>query len=244
MLGGVARVLGMDLSEAAEPVDAHRSLADLFTRALRPGLREWPAEPDVAGSPVDGVVGQWGGITDDTALQAKGRPYSVAELLDDARLAPRFEGGAYLTIYLSPRHYHRIHAPISGHIGRARPIPGRLLPVNRPAITSIDRLFPRNERLVALLEDSPLGAVAVVAIGAFNVGRITAAFDDRLATNRPRARAETRLYHPPVPIARGQELMTFHLGSTVVLLFEPRAALRAPTPGTEIRVGEPVAGGG
>jgi phosphatidylserine decarboxylase len=232
----------MDLAEAAEPVRSYPSVSALFTRGLRPGTREWPVDPAVAGSPVDGVVGRSGAVREGTALQAKGRRYSVAELLDDAELAARFDGGAYLTIYLSPRHYHRIHAPLAGRIGRARPIPGRLLPVNRPAVTSIDRLFPRNERLVALLEETSLGAVAVVAVGAFNVGRITAAFDDDLATNRPRARAETRLYHPPIPIDRGQEIMTFHLGSTVVLLFERGTALDPRDPGTEIRLGQRVAG--
>lgn len=236
-------MLGIDRSEAAAPLGAYRSLGDFFTRALRPGIREWPDDAAAAGSPVDGVVGQSGRIEGGRLLQAKGRAYSAAELLDDHELAGRFEGGAFLTIYLSPRHYHRIHAPVGGRIRRARHIPGRLLPVNRPAVHLVDRLFPRNERLVCLLEEGPLGAAAVVAVGAFNVGRITAAFDSRLVTNRRRARAETRLYDPPVGVDRGDELMTFHLGSTVVLLFEPGVALRPRDPGSEILLGAPIADG-
>ena len=227
----------MDLSEAADPIRAYRSLDDLFVRRLRQGARSWPDDPAVPGSPVDGIVGQRGAITEGRLVQAKGREYSAAELLDDRELAARFEGGTFVTLYLAPRHYHRIHAPVSGRIGRARHVPGRLLPVNTPAVRLVDRLFPRNERLTVLI-DGDVGAVAVVAVGAFNVGRITADFDPRLVTNRRGARAETRIYHPPAEVRRGDGLMAFHLGSTVVLLFE--RALRpdgAVVPGADIRLG-------
>ena len=237
LLGGVARILGMDLSEAAEPVRAFRSLDEMFVRHLKPGAREWPAEDSVPGSPVDGIVGQRGEITGGRLLQAKGRDYTAADLLDDRSLAERFEGGTFLTLYLAPRHYHRIHAPVSGSLARARHVPGRLLPVNAPAVRLVDRLFPRNERLSVLIEGDA-GLVAVVAVGAFNVGRITADFDEGLVTNRRGARAETRVYHPPVKLGRGEPLMAFHLGSTVVLLFERRLALDgALEPGRDIRLG-------
>ena len=238
LLGSLATVLRMDLGEAAEPVTAYRSASALFTRTLRPGARSWSGEPDVAGSPVDGIVGQSGLITEGRALQAKGREYSVVELLDDEEMAERYVGGRFLTVYLSPRHYHRIHTPVAGRISRARHVPGRLLPVNAPAVRMVDRLFPRNERLVTYVDESPIGSVAVVAVGAFNVGRITAAYDDRLVTNRRGARPETRLYHPPVPVDRGDEIMTFHLGSTVVVLFEEGVELRPLAPGSSILLGE------
>lgn len=232
----------MDLTEAANPVDAYRSVSALFTRQLKPGARRWPEAEGVAGSPVDGIVGRSGRITGGRLLQAKGRWYTVAELLDDDRLAERFAEGSYLTLYLSPRHYHRIHAPVSGVVARARHIPGRLLPVNAPAINRVERLFPRNERLVTVLDETGMGVVAVVAVGAFNVGRITASFDESLVTNRSRARAETRLYHPPVAVTRGEEIMTFHLGSTVVLLFERAVGLAALEPGHEVLLGTPITG--
>lgn len=236
-LGGVARVLGMELDEAASPVTEYGSLDALFVRRLRPGARSWPREEDAAGSPVDGIMGQAGVIREGRMLQAKGRWYRAAELLDDEGLAGRFEGGTFVTLYLAPRHYHRIHAPVSGEVTRARHLPGRLLPVNTSAVRLVDRLFPRNERLAALIEGEA-GAVGVVAVGAFNVGRITAVFDHDLVTNRSRARPETRIYHPPVSVTRGDELMAFHLGSTVVLLFERRLEL-APElePGGDVRLG-------
>lgn len=236
-LGGVARLLGMDLSEAADPVRRYASLDDLFVRRLRDGVREWPERAGVPGSPVDGIVGQRGAITGGRLLQAKGREYAAADLLDDEGLAARFEGGTFLTLYLAPRHYHRIHAPVTGQVRRARHVPGRLLPVNTPAVRWVDRLFPRNERLAVLIEGEA-GAVAVVAVGAFNVGRITADFDERLVTNRRGARPETRIYHPPIAIRRGDPLMAFHLGSTVVLLFERELRLEPGLePGRDIRLG-------
>jgi phosphatidylserine decarboxylase len=281
ILGLAARVLGMDLSEARDPVTAFGSLDELFVRRLGAGAREWPSRADVAGSPVDGVVGAHGPIEAGELVQAKGRRYTVAELLDDAAGAVRFEGGSFLTLYLAPRHYHRIHAPVGGLVAEACHIPGRLLPVNRPAVGRIDRLFPRNERLVAYIEphDPGLGpeppeaeldvgaaasaeptwadpssamaeasaagwsggAVAVVAVGAFNVGRITADFDAALVTNRRGADVETHRYEPPVAVDRGEGLMAFHLGSTVVLLFERRVAFAPGVgPGAETRLGQPL----
>lgn len=243
VLRSFARFAGIDLSEVERPLEAYGTLDAFFVRRLKPGLRSWPTTTAAAGSPVDGVVGAYGAIHDDTLVQAKGHTYGATQLLDDPGGA-RFEGGAFLTLYLSPRHYHRIHAPTGETVVRARHVPGRLMPVNDAAVRQVPRLFPRNERLIAWL-DGPLGRVAVVAVGAYNVGRISAAFDPRWGadhggvTNRKGAVPETREYAQP--IARGQELMAFHLGSTVVLLFEPGVRLEPLERGTDIRLGTTIA---
>lgn len=252
VLGSFARAVGIDLAEVELPLESYPSLNSFFVRRLRSGARRWPDRADVLASPVDGIAGQLGQVTGGRLLQAKGRWYSAAELLQDDDEAPRFDGGAFLTIYLSPRHYHRIHTPCGGEVSLARHVPGALLPVNAPSVTHIPDLFARNERLVCYL-DGALGRVAVVAVGAYNVGRISAAFDPRWggplgavaetsgwATNRAGAQAQSRRYDPPVPVAPGAELMAFHLGSTVVLLTEPgRARLRQDLrPGMDLRLGE------
>ncbi len=246
----VVSVLGIDLTEAELPVQDYPSIGKLFVRRLKPGARPGPNSENTLASPVDGIVGACEPIVAGLAIQAKGRHYSVAELVDDADRAEALTGGLFVTIYLSPRHYHRIHSPCSGKIGAARHIPGRLFPVNAPAVNTIPRLFCRNERLISWI-DGPFGSVAVAAIGAFNVGRISAAFDAewtgrRGVTNRRGVIAETHTYDPPVAIGQCDELMAFHLGSTIVMLIPPGEGLRLDegmTQGREIRVGEPVAWG-
>jgi phosphatidylserine decarboxylase len=245
VLGTFARAVGIDVGEAERPLDEYVSINDFFVRRLRPGLRAWPDDPDTAASPADGIAGQHGIITGGRLIQAKGRDYTAADLLVDPDDAHRFEGGAFFTIYLSPRHYHRLHAPCGGTIPFARYVPGALLPVNAAAVVHIAGLFPRNERVICMI-DAPIGRCAVVAIGAYNVGRISTSFDEawggggRAVSNRGTP-AETRRYDPPLPVAQGAEIMAFHLGSTIVLLFEPGLRLAAPLPGTELRLGTVIA---
>lgn len=254
VLGAFARTVGIDLEEAELPLEAYGSIGEFFVRRLKPGARSWPTDSAVLASPVDGVLGRFGRIEAGRALQAKGRDYSVAELLGDGgeEGGGRYDGGLYVTIYLSPRHYHRIHAPCGGRIERARHVPGALLPVNAPAVASVPDLFARNERLVCWVEREA-GAVAVVAVGAYNVGRISASFEGRdvaerrgttpWRTNVRGAVGETRTYEPAIPVRIGDEIMAFHLGSTVVLAIEPGRAVLADglVPGGEVRAGDPIA---
>ena len=250
VLGAFARAVGADPAEAEQPLEAYPTLNRFFTRKLRPGARTWPADPAVVASPVDGAVGQLGIVREGRLIQAKGRLYEVAQLLEEADCAPRYEGGAFITLYLSPRDYHRIHAPAGGEIREARHVPGALLPVNAPSVAHMPELFARNERLMCHV-DGPLGRVAVVAVGAYNVGRISAAFDpawnappgaSAWVTNRRGLQSAARRYDPPVRVRRGDEIMTFHLGSTVVLVFEPGRVELSPAlkPGDAVRLGMPI----
>ena len=250
VLSAFVKAFGIDASEAARPLEAYGSINELFTRRLKEGARRWPDGPGLA-SPVDGVVGQVGRIDAGRLVQAKGRHYSAADLLGDADEAARYDGGWFVTLYLSPRHYHRIHAPLGGRIPAARYVPGALLPVNEPSVAHTEDLFARNERLLCLMDGTddgpPPGRVALVAVGAYNVGRISAAFDEAWCgdgdrpwvTNRADEVPRERSYDPPVAVARGDELMAFHLGSTVILLVEPdRWELTdACRPGRELRLG-------
>jgi phosphatidylserine decarboxylase len=249
VLGAFARAVGANVDEADQPLEAYPTLNRFFTRTLRPGLRTWPADPAVVASPVDGAVGQAGTVREGRLIQAKGRPYDVAKLLEDPDAHRRYDGGVFITLYLSPKDYHRIHAPVGGEIRAARHVPGSLLPVNAPSVSHMPELFARNERLMCHI-DGPLGRVAVVAVGAYNVGRISAAFDPAWnaapgesgwVTNRRGMQSAARSYDPPVPVKQGDEIMTFHLGSTVVLVFEPGQVVLAPLkPGDTVRLGMPI----
>ncbi len=269
VIGGFARLMGIDVAAAEKPLSEYESINRFFVRRLRPGLRAWPADPALLAAPVDGILGQLGRVRAGRLLQAKGRWSSAAALLDDEAAAARYAGGSFVTLYLSPRHYHRIHAPCPGTIPEAKHIPGALLPVNAPAVAHVPDLFPRNERLLCYLDAAPvtgaasaaapatgtpagagkaLGRVAVVAVGAYNVGRISTAFDPAWnapareggwVANRRGARVETHRYAPPIPVVPGGEIMAFHLGSTVVLLLEPGVVLDpALAPGRDVQVGQ------
>lgn len=236
---GFARLYEIDLEEAERPIEEYDSLGAFFTRRLRLGARPIDRRPGVAVSPADGHVLNFGRIEAGTLIQAKGRHFRLDELLADTQDAQRFAQGAWATIYLSPRDYHRVHHPVEGAVYRARHVPGHLWPVNRLAVENIDDLFCVNERLITFVQ-GPLGHVATIMVGATSVGRITAAYDAALETNRGGAGA-TVDYAEPIGVARGDELGTFHLGSTAIVLFERGdIAFEALECGAAIRMGQAI----
>ena len=237
-----ARAVGADLSEAELDLRAYPTLGDFFVRRLRAGARTVDRAPDAVISPCDGAIAALGVATDGTLIQAKGRNYLLAELLADDAFAAKLSGGVYVTIYLSPRDYHRVHAPVAGRVLGYDYLPGALWPVNPRVAARRDRLLSRNERVVIRLDAGELGAVAVVMVGASGVGHIDlthlgpSSTDGTSAWRRAHERRHTSL---DVPIARGDELGAFRLGSTVVLVFEP-GAVEPPTvsAGAPVRFGQ------
>ena len=240
-IAGFAGRYGIDLTEC-DPPASFRTFGEFFARPLKAGRRPIAPGEEVAVSPVDAVVSETGIAASGRLVQAKGIDYTVGALLGDYEVAGRFEGGAWATLYLSPRDYHRIHAPLSGRVTGWRYVPGRLWPVNAASVRTVPALFAVNERLVVHL-DTPLGACALVAVGATIVGRVRASFDPSVPpTNLPGAVMQYGAYADPIPVEKGAELGAFEMGSTVILLFEPgRAALRL-APGQRVRVGEPIGG--
>ena len=234
---------GIDLSEC-DDLDTFRTFGEFFARPLRPGSRPIAAGDTVLVSPVDAVVSQAGLADEGRLVQAKGLWYDLEALLADAPAAARFRGGPFATLYLSPRDYHRIHFPLGGRVTGYRYVPGSLWPVNPASVNGVPGLFTINERLATLLE-TPLGACAVVAVGATIVGRIRAYYDATIAvSNLPGARPVVRDYDEPITVAKGQELGAFEMGSTVIVLLERgRAALQPEVvEGFRVRVGAPIGG--
>jgi phosphatidylserine decarboxylase len=233
----------LDLTEAEHPLEAYSDVRQLFTRRLRPGARPIAPGPELPVSPVDGRIYQVGISEKGELIQAKGLTYTLTGLLADAGAAARFEGGAYLAIYLSPKDYHRVHAPLGGRVSACCHVPGDLWPVNPASTSSIPDLFARNERLATYLE-TPLGRCAVVMVGATVVGRIRACYDPHAVPPKGRrSRGPHRIdYDVPIPLAKGAELGIFDMGSTVVICFEPgRVRLRAElAPGQTLRLGQPL----
>ena len=233
---GYSRVFGARPDEAALPLEQYPTLNAFFTRTLRPELR--PVAAGAVVSPVDATVGAYGSVEADTLVQAKGRNYSLAALLGSRELADRFEGGTYTTLYLSPKDYHRIHAPVSGDVTAATYIPGELWPVNVAAVANVANLFAANERIVVELDATNGGRVAVVAVGATMVGMTRLAFDD-LHTNARRREVQRHHYDGPVRLEAGAALGHFEFGSTVILVCSPEAGtLEGLAVGTTVRMGE------
>lgn len=243
-----ARAVGANLDEVELALEGYPSLGDFFARRLRPGARELDAAPGTIISPCDGALAARGTAVEGALLQAKGHSYRLAELVADAELAARLTGGPYATIYLSPRDYHRVHAPVGAQIVGYDYLPGALWPVNPRVAARRDGLLARNERVVIRMNAGTLGNVAVVMVGAGGVGNIRlapalavasglgAGQDDSAAW---RAAGEPRRVElSGVTVGRGDELGAFRLGSTVVLVFEPHHAELAGEIGDAVRFGQ------
>jgi phosphatidylserine decarboxylase len=201
-----------------EDVADYACFNDFFVRRLKPGCR--PVDEASIVSPVDGCISEIGRITAGTILQAKGRDYSVTELLaSDAALSAQFANGCFATLYLSPKDYHRVHMPIEGTLKEMIYVPGTLFSVQPTTARVIPRLFARNERLVVFF-DTPMGLMAMVLVGALIVGAIGTNWHGDIRRGSGRQRF---VYNDASSIQtvfdKAAEMGYFKLGSTVVLLF-------------------------
>jgi phosphatidylserine decarboxylase len=240
LLRTYVRAYGVDLSESAEPLSAFPTFNAFFTRRLRDGARPVAREHGVVVSPSDSRLQSLGRVPADARLeQIKGRSYTLTALFGDESDAAVFARGVHATLYLSPSMYHRVHVPVDGRITAWRYLPGRLYPVNAMAVRNVEGLFTVNERVVVLIDSDDVGPLAVVMVGATNVGRMTLSFAG-LVTNAGDPPTYVRL-HPPPPVRRGDELGAFNLGSTVVLLAaDPSLEPAGVHEGDIVHVGQPL----
>lgn len=236
------RRYAIDLSEALESdPDRYPSFNALFTRALHPHARPLPRDNTLI-SPVDGVLAEFGALTQERMLQAKGREYSVDELLaNETYAAQHYHDGRFATIYLAPHHYHRVHAPCHGQVHDVVYVPGTLFSVNPRTVRVVPRVFARNERVI-LHCTGDYGPFALVLVGALLVGNMALECCD-LTTLAGSRHIGRHSFERPVPFARGAELGRFNMGSTVIALFG-RNVLRwdpALTRGSPLKMGERLA---
>jgi phosphatidylserine decarboxylase len=239
-IGVFGRAVGVDFSEARDPIESFGSLQEFFTRALREGARPIDTAPDAVVSPCDGSWGASGTVEADTLLQIKGSPYSLTALLGSSVLAQMFNGGAYATFYLSPRDYHRFHMPCAARVRSASYIPGALWPVNRIGVEGVEGLFTQNERLCAFFSvaGDPVD-LALVAVAATMVGKVHVTFDNDLTTNVRGGRQVLRSFREPIRFAKGEEWGRFEFGSTIVMVAaRSLLELDARPSGTGVRLGE------
>ncbi|WP_298626274.1 archaetidylserine decarboxylase [uncultured Legionella sp.] len=230
----------VDMSDALiEDPTAYACFNDFFTRHLKPECRPL-ADADII-SPVDGCVSELGAINQGQLIQAKGRDYSVKELLAcDDETASRFNQGLFATLYLSPKDYHRVHMPIDATLDSMTYIPGALFSVQPTTARVIPKLFARNERLAVFFTTS-VGPMAMVLVGATIVGAIGTAWHGDIKREKSKKYFDYSQATFNKLMTQGDEMGLFKLGSTVVLLFADgkkvqwRKSLAA---GNTIRFGE------
>ena len=171
------RHFNVDMSEAeSASAEDYTDFNHFFTRTLKPGARSFPADQQAIVSPVDGRVSQAGDITNGRLIQAKGIEYSLTALLGaPAADVTAFATGAYLTIYLAPHNYHRVHMPIDGSVTSMTYLPGRRFAVNRSTARTIPGLFSGNERLACDCVGTH-GQYRLIFVGAMNVASISTAW--------------------------------------------------------------------
>jgi len=212
---------------------SYETLNAFFTRALKAESRPLDNNQDNWLCPVDGTVSQAGMIENGRIFQAKGRDYTLTELLGgDAAQAEPFNQGKFATLYLSPRDYHRIHMPVDAELRHMTYIPGRLFSVAAYTVKAIPRLFARNERVICQFETQH-GPMVMVLVGAINVSATETVWHG-LVTGHGGGIKRYEYAAGEVALQRGDEMGRFNLGSTVILLttdnFELDASIAAGQP--------------
>jgi phosphatidylserine decarboxylase len=233
----------VDLAESLI-TDIHQfeSFNDFFIRRLKPSARPLPQDAAAIACPVDGVISELGKIQSGNLLQAKGREYSLQDLLgDDTAMAQTFVNGEFFTAYLAPKNYHRVHIPVAGSLRQMVHIPGQLFSVNPHSVNGIPRLFGRNERVVCLFNTST-GPMAVVFVGALLIGSVVTTWHGEVMPARGE-KPINKIYSDSLfSFNRGDEIGHFQWGSTVIVLFAPGCAqwLNSLKPGNSITMGQPI----
>ncbi|MBD8871634.1 archaetidylserine decarboxylase [Rhodanobacter sp. DHB23] len=239
LIATIVRNYHVDMAEAAQPDPlAYQHFNAFFTRKLRPGARQADADPGALLSPADGRISQAGRIVGGRIFQAKGQEYTAAELLGDEASAVPYRNGRFVTVYLSPRDYHRVHMPLAGTLRETVHVPGRIFSVAPFAVEAIPRLFARNERLVCHF-DGPRGPFAVVMVGAILVSSVATVWDGLVIPPYASSIRRKSFAGQHITLERFAEMARFNMGSTVILLLpEGMAELDALAPQQAVRVGQ------
>jgi len=238
----------VDMTEAQKSyTGSYRTFNDFFTRPLRDDIRPIETDPHLLVLPADGAISQSGHIENDQIFQAKGHTYSLEALLaGNTAMVDMFRDGEFVTTYLSPRDYHRVHMPCNGILREMIYVPGDLYSVNPLTAQNIPNLFARNERVICRF-DTEFGPMAQILVGATIVGSIETVWAGTITPPR-----EGVIKHWSWPgtneegaivLLKGQEMGRFKLGSTVINLFASDKIKLAEslTPGTKTRLGQTLA---
>ena len=239
LIATIVRNYDVDMAEAVQPDPlAYQHFNAFFTRKLKPGARRADADPAALLSPADGRISQAGTIVDGRIFQAKGQSYTAAELLGEEAAAAPYRNGCFVTVYLSPRDYHRVHMPLKGTLKETVHVPGRIFSVAPFAVEAIPRLFARNERLVCHF-DGERGPFVVVMVGAILVSSVATVWDGLVIPPYASSIRRKSFAGQDITLERFAEMARFNMGSTVIVLLPPGSATVDPLPPQQhVRVGQ------
>jgi phosphatidylserine decarboxylase len=216
------RTFGGDLRLDEAEATSFRSVHDCFTRKLKPGARPIDDDPATIVSPCDAVVGALGRIRDTEVFQAKGFPYTLLDLLGDARLAEKYRAGTFVTLRLKSNMYHRFHAPCAARLDGVVYVSGDTWNVNPIALARIERLFCKNERAILDLTLDRPGGLLLVPVAAILVAsiRLSCLPEPLRLTYRGPNRLTCNASY-----AKGDEMGWFEHGSTILVFATPEFAI-------------------
>lgn len=234
LIKAFAHYYKIDLSEAEKDIEEYGSLGEFFSRKLKAEAR--PIQGDVI-HPCDSVLVSSGKIHEETLIQAKGKTFKLKDFVPENPWLDDFKAGSFFTYYLAPHNYHRVHAPFNAEVSWSTVVPGELWPVNSWSVKKIDQLYAVNERVAVGLEGAK-GKAILVMVGATNVGSMSFSFDPNIRTNYLQKKEVVHRRYTDQRVMRvGDELGTFHLGSTVVMLYDSNFAFNH-RPVQEVKMGE------
>ena len=224
----------IDLSEfRRNAIKDYSTFNDFFTREIKPELRPVMGSKHEVISPVDGIVVAFGRIHGDTIVQLKNSYYSLKQLVNEnEELTREYLDGYFVTIYLAPYNYHRVHMPLDGTLKNSKFIPGKVFPVNQDSLKKITNLYIKNQRLVNVF-NNPISPFILILVAALNVSSITTSWQSKLENNEKL-----------IMLSKGEEMGQFNLGSTVLLLFPETSEMQwfdTLKVGGNLRMGEIIA---
>ena len=205
------RRYGVNMAEAANPEPtAYACFNEFFTRALKPSARPItePENPRLAVFPADGRHLAFADVSTAPGFYVKGATFSLEQLLGGPELAAEFAGGSMLISRLCPVDYHRFHFPVAGTPDDGRLIGGWLYSVSPIALRRNVQDLAQNKRRLTLIDSPEFGRVAMLEVGATNVGSIVETY----VTGRP--------------VRKGEEKGLFKFGGSCVITVFARGRIR------------------
>ena len=220
------KLFKINLDECIEKnIENYNTFCDFFTRKLKKGVHVINKDNDSIVSSCDGRILQFGKILDNSILQVKGMSTPIRSLLcEDKELASIYKNGSFLTIYLSPKDYHRVHTPADGKLMKTLHVPGRLFSVADHAVECINNLYAKNERLVCHFKEED-NHFSVIFVGAINVSSIETQWKGEVSPPMPKKLISTKYGNKNIKFNKGDEIGMFKSGSTVILLFTENVEL-------------------